>query len=158
MKLALLGRDGVINHAYESGVRHRSQLTFIEGSIQALVKLSQSGYTNIIVTHQPGISRGLYDLDELEAIHTQIVDAVEKEGGQIAAILYCPHDVEDRCHCRPPNTGLLDIVEIEFDCSTQNQLFFYSSDEEQALIKAKLCHGIKCHSDNNLIQAISPYL
>jgi D-glycero-D-manno-heptose 1,7-bisphosphate phosphatase len=158
MKLAIVGRDGVINVAHKEGVRHRSQLEIIEGSPQALAMLSRAGYTVIIVTHQPGISRGLYDLDELEAIHTQILSAVEEQGGQIAAIFYCPHDIEDRCHCRPPNTGLLDIVEIEFDCSTKDSPYFYHFSHELELIKAKSSQGVECNAQTPLINAVSTFV
>ena len=145
MKLALVGRDGVINENPENGVHHRSQVSFIPGSIDALVQLSRVGYTVIIVTHQPGISRGLFDLDELEAIHSEITHKVEQAGGEITAIFYCPHDEQDRCHCRPPSTGLLDVIEIEFDCNTADALYFYHTDNEKQMIESKGCQGIFCN-------------
>lgn len=149
MKLALVGRDGVINQPLEGGVNHRRQLQFIEGSVAALSTLSKAGYTVIMVTHQPGISRGLFDLDELEAIHSEIMNAVEEQGGQIAAIFYCPHDEQDRCHCRPPSPGLLDVIEIEFDCDTANAVYFYHSDNEKQMIEAKGCQAVLCDAEGN---------
>ncbi len=150
MKLALVGRDGVINEAREGGINHRTQLTLIPDSINGLARLSKAGYKVIIVTHQPGISRGLFDLDELEAIHYAITSGVEEAGGEITAIFYCPHDDQDRCHCRPPETGLLDAIEMEFDCDTVAASFFFYSDAEKKLAKAKDCLQFQCTPEKNL--------
>ncbi len=154
MKLALLGRDGVINHTRNGGVNHRTQLEEIDGSINAIAQLSSMGYTIIVITHQPGISRGLLDLDELEAIHSEISTRVESAGGVIEAIFYCPHDEQERCHCRPPDTGLLDVIEMEFDCNTSDALFFYCSAEEKILSQAKHCRGFECSAATTLAQRV----
>jgi len=148
MKLALIGRDGVINNSVEGGVNHRTQLQIIDGSIEAILKLSDAGFTNVIVTHQPGISRGLFDLDELEAIHSEIINQVENAGGAIEAIFYCPHDEQDRCHCRPPQPGLLDAIEMELDCNTTDSLFFFSNKTEKELSSSKGCKGFECDDVN----------
>ena len=147
MKLALLGRDGVINKTVEGGVNHRTKLELIADSIDAIAELSVSGYRVVVLTHQPGISRGMFDLDELEAINSNMTIAVEKAGGEIAAIFYCPHDEQDRCHCRPPKSGLLDVVEMEFDCDTSGAAFFCASDAEKELARAKNCVIYDCSND-----------
>ncbi len=150
MKLALVGRDGVINEARGGGVNHRTQLKLIPDSINALARLSKAGYKVIIVTHQPGISRGLFDLDELEAIHQSIIMGVEEAGGEVTAIFYCPHDDQDRCHCRPPETGLLDAIEMEFDCDTVAAKFFFFSEAEKKLAEAKGCQQFQCTAEKSL--------
>ena len=73
----------------------------------------------VIATNQPGLAEGLFDLDELEAVHAKLTTLVEDAGGSIAAIFYCPHGPEDRCNCRSPKTGLIDAIEAEFDISAQ---------------------------------------
>ncbi len=147
MKLALLGRDGVINKSVTGGVNHRTKLELISDSISAIAELSAAGYLVIVVTHQPGISRGLFDLDELEAINSEITIQAEKAGGEIVAFFYCPHDEQDRCHCRPPETGLLDAIEMEFDCDTSRAAFFCVSSAEKDLANAKGCTIYECTND-----------
>ncbi len=44
MKLALLGRDGVINKALAGGVNHRTKLELIVGSIDAVAQLTKAGF------------------------------------------------------------------------------------------------------------------
>jgi D-glycero-D-manno-heptose 1,7-bisphosphate phosphatase len=158
MKLALVGRDGVINEVREGGVNHRTHLQLIPGSIQALANLSAAGYTVIIVTHQPGISRGLLDLDEMEAIHNTITSAVEELGAVISGIFYCPHDEQDRCYCRPPETGLLDVIEMEFDRNVAEGFYFYHSDNEAVMITVKGCQGIHCDDNNRLLNRVETML
>ena len=147
MKLALLGRDGVINKALVGGVNHRTKLELIVGSIDAVAQLTKAGFRVIVVTHQPGISKGLFDLDELEAINSEVTIKVEAAGGEIVAFFYCPHDEQDRCHCRPPESGLLDAIEMEFDCNTSEAVFFYANQHEQELANIKGCKTYKCTGD-----------
>jgi D-glycero-D-manno-heptose 1,7-bisphosphate phosphatase len=150
MKLVLLGRDGVINEGSLSGINHRTQLVLIDGSIDAVAQLTIAGFRVVVVTHQPGISKGLFDLDELEAINSEVTIKVEAAGGEIAAFFYCPHDEQDRCHCRPPESGLLDAIEMEFDCNTADAVFFYANQHEQELANIKGCKTYKCTTDRPL--------
>jgi D-glycero-D-manno-heptose 1,7-bisphosphate phosphatase len=150
MKLALLGRDGVVNKAIVGGVNHRTKLELITDSINAVAKLSQAGFRVIVVTHQPGISKGLFDLDELEAMNSEITIKVEAAGGEIHAFFYCPHDEQDRCHCRPPKTGLLDAIEMEFDCNTSDAAFFYANKHEKELAIIKGCKAYECTAGSPL--------
>lgn len=152
MKPVFISRDGVINTRLEEGVTHRNKLELIAGSIETMAKLSRQGFTVIIVTHQPGLSRGVFDLDEMDAIHAKISDSVENYGGEVTAIFYCPHDENDHCHCRPPATGLLDVIEIELDCGASDAYYFCDNAEEAEVAEKKGCHAILCTPENTLQQ------
>lgn len=154
MKLAFLGRDGVINVRRDKGVLHRTKLAFIEGSIEAIASLSHQGFTVVMITHQPALSRGLLDLDELEAIHAMIFDAVENAGGNIAGIFYCGHDHDDHCYCRPPATGLLDVVEIELDCNAQDAWYFCDNEAEAEAANKKGCQLVLLDDQKTLAQCV----
>jgi histidinol-phosphate phosphatase family protein len=43
----------------------------------------------------------------LEDITRRFVAEVEKHGGRIDGVYYCPHRNEDECECRKPRPGLL---------------------------------------------------
>ncbi|GLS28200.1 D-glycero-alpha-D-manno-heptose-1,7-bisphosphate 7-phosphatase [Marinibactrum halimedae] len=113
MSLVVIGRDGVINEEVPGGVKSLAQWVPIEGSIDAIAKLSKFGFTVVIATNQPGLGEGSLELDQLEAIHNTLRDRVETRGGNIAGIFYCPHRADEQCHCRKPNTGLIDAIELE---------------------------------------------
>ncbi len=153
MKPLFISRDGVINTRIQGGVNHRTQLELIVGSIDTIASLSKKGFTIILLTHQPGLSKGLLDLDEMDAIHAKIIDGVENRGGEIAGTFYCPHDKQDQCYCRPPATGLLDVVEIELDCHIEDAFYFCDNDDEAIAAKEKGCHVVMCSSEKTLQQA-----
>ncbi|TNF08886.1 MAG: HAD-IIIA family hydrolase, partial [Gammaproteobacteria bacterium] len=65
-------------------------------------------------TNQSGIGRGLFDLDDLEAMHARLNELVLEEGGELSGIFYCPHTPDDQCGCRKPAPGLLTAIAEDF--------------------------------------------
>lgn len=119
MKLIILDRDGVINHELPDFIRTADEYVPIAGSIEAIARLHQAGYTVVVATNQSGLARGKFDLDDLEAMHAKLTGLVEAAGGEISAIFYCPHGPDDGCKCRKPKPGLLDAIEAEFNTSVE---------------------------------------
>tara|TARA_B110000879_G_C11029554_1_gene454263 strand:+ start:124 stop:672 length:549 start_codon:yes stop_codon:yes gene_type:complete len=117
MKLAILDRDGVINEDSENYIKNVSEFIILPGSVEAITHLHASGFTVIVATNQSGLGRGLFDLDDLEAMHQKLKRTVEAAGGEVAGIFYCPHTPDDNCKCRKPKPGLLDAIEAEFNVS-----------------------------------------
>ena len=56
-----LDRDGVIIENIDHYVRSWDDVVFLEGSLEALCKLSVSPYKIIIVTNQSVVGRGIID-------------------------------------------------------------------------------------------------
>lgn len=110
MRLIILDRDGVINHDSEDYVKSPEEWTPIPGSLEAIARLHRAGYAIIVATNQSGIGRGLLSMHTLARIHTRMLDAVRKHGGEIDGIFFCPHRPEDGCECRKPLPGLLNEV------------------------------------------------
>ncbi|MDN3638006.1 D-glycero-beta-D-manno-heptose 1,7-bisphosphate 7-phosphatase [Simiduia curdlanivorans] len=118
-KLVILDRDGVINQDSDAFVKSVNEWIPIPGSIEAIAELSRAGFTVVVATNQSGLSRGLFDLDDLEAMHAKLAQLVEEQGGSMAAVFYCPHGPDDQCNCRKPKPGLIDAIEAEFDTSAE---------------------------------------
>lgn len=106
MKLVILDRDGVINENADGFVKSPDEWVPIRGSLPAIARLNQAGYRVVVITNQPGIGRGLFDIEALNAVHEKMRRLLSEEGGQIDAILFCPHRASDRCDCRKPKPGL----------------------------------------------------
>lgn len=106
MKLIILDRDGVINHDSDAYVKSADEWRPIAGSLEAIGRLTQSGFRIAIATNQAGIARGLFDLDTLGRIHSKMQAAVSDAGGHIDAIFFCPHGPDAGCVCRKPNPGM----------------------------------------------------
>lgn len=115
MKLIILDRDGVINEDSDNFIRSVAEWIPIPGSIDAMAKLVQAGYTLAIATNQSGIARGYYTLATLEAMHAKLRQLLAEQGGEVAYIAYCPHLGEDACTCRKPKPGLLQEIAQALD-------------------------------------------
>ena len=107
MKLGIfIERDGVLNQARAERQQQISPLTLDEfkvntGLAPLLQQLKASGFTIIVTTNQPGISRGYLMRRELDRMHDVLRRALPVDD-----IFVCPHDETDRCPCRKPKPGL----------------------------------------------------
>ncbi|BAW79521.1 histidinol-phosphate phosphatase [Candidatus Nitrosoglobus terrae] len=106
MRLVILDRDGVINEDSDDYIKSPDEWVPITGSLEAIVRLNQGGYRVIVITNQSGIARGFLDVPMLSRIHHKMHQQLAQMGGNIEAILFCPHLPEDNCSCRKPCPGL----------------------------------------------------
>ena len=115
MKLAILDRDGVINHDSDQYIKSPDEWRPIAGSPEAIARLNQWGYRVVVATNQSGVGRGLFDMDMLNAIHEKMLRTVAQVGGRIDAVFFCPHTDSDHCDCRKPRAGLLEDIGTRFN-------------------------------------------
>lgn len=142
MKLVILDRDGVINTDSDSYVKSANEWIPIKGSIEAIARLSKAGFTIVVATNQSGLSRKLFDLDDLEAMHRKMSDLVDEAGGNLAGVFYCPHHPDDNCQCRKPKTGLIDAIERELSTTAEDAYFIGDSLRDLQSAVAKCCKPI----------------
>ena len=120
MKLIILDRDGVINFDSDAYIKSPQEWVAIPGSLQAIARLNQHGYRVAVATNQAGISRGLFDMKTLCAIHQKLHQSAQAVGARIDAIFYCPHAPDAHCDCRKPNPGMLLSIGQRFEVSLHN--------------------------------------
>lgn len=150
MKLIILDRDGVINHDRDDYVKSADECIPIDGSLEAIARLSKAGFTVVIATNQAGLARGKFELEDLEAMHNKITKAVEEHGGEIAAIFYCPHHPDDNCKCRKPKPGMLDAIEAEFNTSVESCYFIGDSLRDLQAAVHKACKPVLVLTGNGV--------
>jgi D-glycero-D-manno-heptose 1,7-bisphosphate phosphatase len=107
MKLVILDRDGVINEDSDDYIKSVAEWQPIPGSLEAIAKLSQAGYTVAIASNQSGIGRGLFDYDALGAMFGLLQRSVGELGGHIDLIEFCPDAPENATAMRKPAPGML---------------------------------------------------
>ena len=117
MKLIILDRDGVINFDSDAYIKSPREWVAIPGSLQAIARLNQHGYRVAVATNQAGISRGLFDMKTLCAIHHKLHQSAQAFGARIDAIFYCPHAPEAQCDCRKPHPGMLLAIGQRYEIS-----------------------------------------
>jgi len=86
MKLIILDRDGVINQDSDAFIKSPAEWIPIPGSLQAIARLNQAGYTVVVATNQSGIGRKLFDMATLNAIHQKMHTAAQQVGATIDAV------------------------------------------------------------------------
>ncbi len=115
MKLIILDRDGVINRDSDAFVKSPDEWVALPGSLEAIARLSQSGWTVAVATNQSGLARGLFDMNTLNAIHAKLHREVAALGGDVDAIFLCPHGPDDGCVCRKPLPGMMHDIGRRYD-------------------------------------------
>jgi D-glycero-D-manno-heptose 1,7-bisphosphate phosphatase len=120
-RAVFLDRDGVINQMVyhpEFGTldspANPDEFELVPGAAEAIRRLNQLELLVVVVSNQPGIAKGKFTADLLQAVKVKMERAVEAEGGSLNGIYYCLHHPEAllpeyrvRCRCRKPEPGLL---------------------------------------------------
>ena len=120
MKLVILDRDGTVNHDSDEYIKSPQEWRPIEGSLEAIARLTQAGYRVVVATNQSGIARGLFTTQTLFAIHDAMQRALGRIGGRIDAFFFCPHAPDGGCDCRKPQPGMLLEVARRFNVSLKD--------------------------------------
>lgn len=122
-KFIILDRDGVINIDSDDYIKSADEWVPIPGSLEAITRLSKSGYKIGVATNQSGLARGYFNADDLEAMHNKLHHLLAIQGGKLDAIAYCPHSESDNCSCRKPLPGLIHTLEKQLGETATNAFF-----------------------------------
>jgi D-glycero-D-manno-heptose 1,7-bisphosphate phosphatase len=134
LPLVILDRDGVINKESAEFVKNPDEWIPIEGSLEAIARICRAGYAVAIITNQSGIARRLFTTADLNDIHIKMLQQLKDLGGDIEAILFCPHGPDDGCQCRKPKPGLFEELVNRMSVRLDN--VYAVGDSERDLIAA----------------------
>ena len=73
-KIVVLDRDGVINVDLMTYVTRPEEFEAIEGSLEAISRLTTNGYKVAIATNQACIEKEIISEEELSAVHDHMID------------------------------------------------------------------------------------
>ena len=101
-------RDGIVNELPETSryVLHADSFVTIPHFFDALVVARAHGYSAVVVTNQKGVGSGLMTIEDLDAIHRELMDQVRARNLTVLDILVCT-DTRDEHPWRKPNPGML---------------------------------------------------
>ena len=122
-----LDRDGVINENRGEHVKSWSEFQFIPGAREAIARLSRHGVRVFVVSNQAIINRVIVSSADVEAINAAMVREIEKFGGRIDGIAYCPHRSDEGCACRKPQPGLLLKLATDYGIDLRQSLLIGDS-------------------------------
>jgi histidinol-phosphate phosphatase family protein len=116
-----LAEDGIVVHDGPPSLDPR-RMRLVTGAGSALQLLRDAGFSFHVISHQPGVARGLFDEEELAPVRIRLDELLAAEGIPLADFSYCPHDPHGvrrgyavDCVCRTPRPGLLMRAAREHD-------------------------------------------
>lgn len=106
----LLDRDGTINvHIIGDYVRRWEDFEFIPNVVDTIASWSKIVKHIFVVTNQRGIGRGKYSETDLADIHAHMLAEIERAGGHIDGIYFCPSLTTEDTR-RKPGRGMFDDI------------------------------------------------
>jgi D-glycero-D-manno-heptose 1,7-bisphosphate phosphatase len=141
-KAVFLDRDGVINNDEGFYYVYKPEDFIInEGVLDSIAMLSKKGFLVIVISNQGGIAKGIYSKSDTELLNKLLFERVEKHGGKITEIYYCPHHEEKGlCLCRKPSSLLIEKAIARFNIDKN---LSYLIGDSQRDIEAARNAGIK---------------
>lgn len=110
-----LDRDGVINRRLiDDYVKSVDEFRFEDGALEALAGLSTRFDRIVVVTNQQGIGKKLMHEDALQNIHNHMINEVDKAGGRIDAVYFCPDLKQSKSIYRKPDIGMGLLAKKQF--------------------------------------------
>lgn len=110
-----LDRDGVINRRpVDDYVKNWDEFEFLPGVLEAIKSLSGIFGKIIVVTNQQGIGKGLMTVEGLADIHQKMISEIEKYGGKVDAVYFCPNLKGEDENCRKPGTAMAQLAKKDF--------------------------------------------
>tara|TARA_Y100000817_G_scaffold305102_1_gene288846 strand:+ start:396 stop:1586 length:1191 start_codon:yes stop_codon:yes gene_type:complete len=159
-KFILLDRDGVLNKKMPKAryVTNWKEWEWRDGSLEGLEVLKKNSYKVIIISNQPGISRGFMTEKNLEEIHSNMkMDAI-RSGGEIHSIYVCKCNWNDGCDCRKPKPGMIFNAQYDYDFVLNNTYFLGDDERDMEAAKRAGCKGLLIGENDRLDHVVKNIL
>lgn len=109
MKIVFLDRDGtIIREPADEQIDTLEKLELIPGAITGMRRLTDAGFTLVMVTNQDGLGTDAYPHENFNTVQNKLLGILQGEGIMFAGIFICPHTTADNCDCRKPKVLLLE--------------------------------------------------
>jgi D-glycero-D-manno-heptose 1,7-bisphosphate phosphatase len=135
-----LDRDGVLNklvYHQDIGVIDtpftEKQFELLPEAAKGVRKINKLGLKAVLVSNQPGIAKGYYDLITFKRIEKKMFKELEKGNAFLDAVYYCLHHPQGEgkyrknCNCRKPKPGLIKKAALELNLDLRNSFLIGDS-------------------------------
>ncbi len=148
-RAAFVDRDGTLNemvydptHGTMDSPRRPEQVVLMKNAAAFLKGLRELGFLIVVVTNQPGVSKGALTLPELDAVNQRLADLLEPAGWD--DLRFCPHHPEfgSTCDCRKPLPGMLTKAAAELGIDLSQSWMIGDGQVDVAAGKAAGCKTI----------------
>jgi len=155
-KVIFLDRDGVINKKAPKAdyVKSWEEFEFLPGVLEGIRLLKENDYQIFIISNQAGIARGLMTEEDLAGIHNNMISEIEKNGGRIDGVYYCPHGWDENCECRKPKPGMFYRASREHHIDLSKSYFIGDDERDKIAGEAAGMKTILVDPDNNFMDVV----
>jgi len=101
-----LDKDGTLIDDVPYNVDPR-RMTLKPGTVGGLRRLSRLGYRLLVVSNQPGVAQGRFEVGALEPVRQRLAQLLSEQGVHMEGFYFCPHGPDEGCDCRKPLPGML---------------------------------------------------
>src|SRR5207244_5775225 len=77
-------------------IKSPQQVRLLPGAAAAVRRINDARVPAIVLTNQSGIARGIFTVDDYEAVRRQFESLLAAEGAHRDASYYCPHHPSGR--------------------------------------------------------------
>jgi len=135
-----LDRDGTLMEDAHY-IKSPKQVRLLPGAAAAVKRINEAKIPAIVVTNQSGIARGIFTVEDYEAVRSQFESLLNAEGAHIDASYYCPHhpSVTGPCSCRKPGTKMFEDAIGDFHLNPANVV--YIGDRWRDVVAARRLGG-----------------
>ena len=157
-KAVFLDRDGTINK-YVGFLTNIEQFELVDGIVEFIKQINESGYLAIVITNQPVVARGEITIQQLQEIHNKMETLLGEKGVYVDDIFFCPHhpdrgfsgeriEYKIDCNCRKPKPGLLIEAAEKYNIDLSNSYMIGDSESDILAGKSVGCRTIKIEVNN----------
>ena len=138
--VVFLDRDGTVMEDAHY-IKSPGQVRLIPGAAAAVKRINDAGVPAIVITNQSGIARGIFKVEDYDAVRRHFESLLEAEGAHIDASYYCPHhpSVAPPCDCRKPATKMFEDAIRDFKLDTRKVA--YVGDRWRDVVASKKIGG-----------------
>lgn len=90
------------------------RMAYAPMALAGLSRLAQTDLSLVVISNQPGVARGLFAADALNAVGVKLAAMFHAAGAHLDGFYWCPHHPDGvvqpyakACDCRKPKPGLL---------------------------------------------------
>ena len=112
-----LDRDGVLTIENGYAISSLDEMKIFDYAADCIKSIKDMGYLAIVVTNQSAVAKGIFSIEELNAMNMKLMDDTG-----VDAIYYCPHHPHGKipeytkvCNCRKPEPGLIEQAQKDFN-------------------------------------------
>lgn len=107
-KILFIDRDGtLIKEPQDYQVDSIDKLDFMPNVISSLQRLSEAGFSLVLVSNQDGLGSASFPMENFERVQSLMLRVFNSQNISFEDIKICPHFAQDGCSCRKPQVGLL---------------------------------------------------